>query len=684
MRRYRRDGCVEAVEQNTAEYKRPKEPHPSLFLPYSNMVVYLCAPRVFYSVFILESEHTGPGRGLLVQTTSNILTSSTVGEKVPAPRSIRAFRGTMGRVLPSPTSLADLNQMLFVPAGCGGPVTAPAGEIHSPLYPASYPNNVDCSWVISVEVSHRVLLNFTDLDIEYHTNCTWDYVEIHDGSSASFPLLSRVCGSSTPQPITSTTNTIYVRFRSDSSSNHRGGFRAVYSASTSSCGGDLVMQSGAFNSPNYPDAYPPNMECVWTLRSSPGNRIQLSFLMFHLQGSCQNDYLEIREANSSGPVVGRFCGAELPSNYTSVSAHILWVKFVSDESVSGAGFRATFSHGECSTPRTLSDQSIENQNPSGSHSCLVASSSSGACGGLLMAGSAPAFLFSPEWPEIYPPSQECTWLIRAADSIVELNILSLDVEGFPPCLYDSLIIRDVLASVCGRDPPGSIHSSGDSMFIHFSSDSSIGGRGFNASFSKGSCFSLICSDIIWVFSLVLSLDYLHQTCGGFIVVRDEDPPGYITSPNYPENYPQNVDCIWVITVPNGEAVQVDFEDFYIEPTSRYRCSGSGSLSLPKMFDFSQSHQVSCSELVPGSEQVPGVLFMLMMFGSVFIISCSYDYLELRDGSSLNSDPISRLCGSTRPSTQHSKGSSMLLRFRTDTSVTHKGFKARYSIGGTMT
>ncbi|XP_038136532.1 cubilin-like, partial [Cyprinodon tularosa] len=115
-----------------------------------------------------------------------------------------------------------------VQGGCGGPVTAPAGEIHSPLYPASYPNNVDCSWVISVEVSHRVLLNFTDLDIEYHTNCTWDYVEIHDGSSASFPLLSRVCGSSTPQPITSTTNTIYVRFRSDSSRNHRG-FSARFS-----------------------------------------------------------------------------------------------------------------------------------------------------------------------------------------------------------------------------------------------------------------------------------------------------------------------------------------------------------------------------------------------------------------------------------------------------------------------
>lgn len=61
-------------------------------------------------------------------------------------------------------------------------------------------------------------------------------------------------------------------------------------------------------------------------------------------------------------------------------------------------------------------------------------------------------------------------------------------------------------------------------------------------------------------------------------------------------------------------------------------------------------------------------------------SCILDYLELHDGSNLNAELISRLCGNTRPSTQLSTGSSLLLRFRTDTSVTHKGFKAKYSIG----
>ncbi|XP_053714419.1 cubilin isoform X1 [Synchiropus splendidus] len=832
-----------------------------------------------------------------------------------------------------------------VQGGCGGPVTAPEGEIHSPRYPNSYPSNVDCSWVISVDANHRVLFNFSDLELEQQSDCAYDYVMIHDGPTISSPVLARVCGSTIPPAITSTQNTIYVRFRSDTSIHHRGfsarfseacgstittddvggaiasprypamyppnqncswiiraqepfnhvtlsftdfeldsntnctrdsvrildgdnyqaptigtfcgnmvphpvtsfsnslvvnflsdgsvsakGFRATYSASTSSCGGDMVMESGAFNSPNYPDAYPPNVECVWTIKSSPGNRLQLSFIMFHLQGSfgCNNDYLEIREGNSAGPLVGRFCGASLPSNYTSVTAHELWVKFVSDSSISGAGFRATFSHlygneitgesGQIASPlypRTYPmdsfytwtvtvdtgsyvqvrflDIDIEDlfncyydnlkiyDGPGVHHYPLatvcglalpppVRSTGSaltlqfrsdaiiggrgflvewtavqesgppptvppGSCGGVLMAGQNPGFFFSPDWPNEYPENQECIWLIRSPDSIVELNLLSLDIEDSPSCYYDSLTIRDgdnalspLLASVCGREVPGPLHTTGDTMYITFSSDSSVNGRGFNASYSRG-CGGLLHVDrgsisspnypqnylpgqdcrwhvmvtpgyrISVSFQSPLQIqgfgaecnsgDYLElrngpdisapllhervcgttaptvlqttdnhlyirfvtdasneasgfkltfeahsQACGGYVSLGDNDPPGYITSPNYPQNYPQNVDCIFVITVPNGEAVQLDFEEeFYIEPTS----------------------------------------------------SCAFDYLEIRDGSTIGDDLISRLCGKTLPSTQHSTGSSMLLRFRTDSSVTHKGFKAKFSIatcGGT--
>lgn len=72
------------------------------------------------------------------------------------------------------------------------------------------------------------------------------------------------------------------------------------------------------------------------------------------------------------------------------------------------------------------------------------------------------------------------------------------------------------------------------------------------------------------FRYVMRLFVFFTACGGYIELGDSDPPGFITSPNYPSNYPQNIDCIWVISVPNGEAVQLDFdEDFYIEPNTKY-------------------------------------------------------------------------------------------------------------------
>lgn len=75
--------------------------------------------------------------------------------------------------------------------------------------------------------------------------------------------------------------------------------------------------------------------------------------MFQLQPSsdCSNDYLEIREGHSTGALVGRFCGDSLPTNYTSITGHILWIKFISDSSISGAGFRAVFSH--CKSERRI-------------------------------------------------------------------------------------------------------------------------------------------------------------------------------------------------------------------------------------------------------------------------------------------------------------------------------------------
>ncbi|XP_015441120.1 cubilin isoform X1 [Pteropus alecto] len=722
---------------------------------------------------------------------------------------------------------------------CGGYIlTNSFDTISSPLFPAKYPDNQNCSWIIQAQRPfNHITLSFTHFGLERSTTCTRDFLEILDGRYDDAPLRGRYCGTTMPHPITSFSDALTLRFVSDSGVNSDG-FHATYAASSSACGGSFHMAEGIFNSPGYPEIYPSNVECVWNIVSSPGNRLQLSFITFQLEDSqdCSRDFVEIREGNTTGHLVGRYCGNVLPLNYSSIAGHALWIRFVSDGSGSGVGFQATFTiifgndnivgtHGKVASPlwpgnypHNSDYQWIVNVNDSqvihgrileidieltqncyydklriydglGIHSRLIgtycgtqtASFSStrnsltfqfssdssisgkgfllewfamdtsvgalptiatGACGGFLRTGEVPAFLFSPGWPESYGNRVDCTWLIQAPDSTVELNILSMDIEAQSTCKYDQLVIRDgdnnvaqQLAVLCGRELPGPIRSTGEYMWIRFTSDFSITRAGFNASFHK-SCGGYLHADrgiitspryletyppnlncswhVLVQRGLVIAVhfeqpfqipntdsscnqgDYVmlkngpdiyspplgphggnghfcgsrpsstlftsdnqmlvqfisddsnggqgfkikyeakSLACGGNIYIHDADSAGYVTSPNHPDNYPQHTDCIWLISAPPGKLVRLQFED---------------------------------------------------QFSITITPNCTSNYLELRDGADSNAPIISKLCGTSLPSSQLSSGEVIYLRFRTDNSATSVGFKAKYSIalcGGRVT
>ena len=62
--------------------------------------------------------------------------------------------------------------------GCGGDVTAQDGSLVSPNYPLPYHDNVECYWRITIARWTKILLTFVDLDLESHTNCSYDYIEV--------------------------------------------------------------------------------------------------------------------------------------------------------------------------------------------------------------------------------------------------------------------------------------------------------------------------------------------------------------------------------------------------------------------------------------------------------------------------------------------------------------------------
>lgn len=69
---------------------------------------------------------------------------------------------------------------LFLDASktCGGHFVKPNGAIKTPNYPQPYPSRRECTWVIEAANKHRVILTVKDFDVEYHSSCTFDYLEI--------------------------------------------------------------------------------------------------------------------------------------------------------------------------------------------------------------------------------------------------------------------------------------------------------------------------------------------------------------------------------------------------------------------------------------------------------------------------------------------------------------------------
>ncbi len=66
------------------------------------------------------------------------------------------------------------------------------------------------------------------------------------------------------------------------------------------CNNELTGYSGAIASPNFPDPYPHNRDCLWLIKPPKGNTVNLTFSHFEMEdhfhnGSCVWDFLEVFE-----------------------------------------------------------------------------------------------------------------------------------------------------------------------------------------------------------------------------------------------------------------------------------------------------------------------------------------------------------------------------------------------------
>ena len=82
---------------------------------------------------------------------------------------------------------------------------------------------MECGSVITAGSGQTVRLTFHSFSVEADgTACRWDSLLAYDGSDASGNLLGRYCGDDKPDPIESTGQSLFMKFKSDGSITYAG------------------------------------------------------------------------------------------------------------------------------------------------------------------------------------------------------------------------------------------------------------------------------------------------------------------------------------------------------------------------------------------------------------------------------------------------------------------------------
>ncbi|KAM6216247.1 complement C1r subcomponent [Rhynchocyon petersi] len=305
----------------------------------------------------------------------------------------------------------------------GGSIPLPQklyGEVTSPLYPKPYPNNFEETTVITVPEGYRVKLVFRQFDLEPSEGCFYDHVKI----SADKRTLGRFCGQlGSPlgnppgkQEFLSQGNKMLLTFHTDFSNEENGtvmfykGFLAYYQAvdlnecasqlnsveegskprcqhlchnyvggyfcscrpgyelqtdghsCQAECSRELFTEpSGYISSLEYPQPYPPDLRCNYSIRVERGLTLHLKFLEpfeidDHQQVHCPYDQLQIY---ANGKSMGEFCGTKKPPSLDS-SSNAVDLLFFTDDSGDSRGWKLHYTTEiiKCPQPKTLDEFTI--------------------------------------------------------------------------------------------------------------------------------------------------------------------------------------------------------------------------------------------------------------------------------------------------------------------------------------
>ncbi|XP_034777574.2 CUB and sushi domain-containing protein 1-like [Acipenser ruthenus] len=628
---------------------------------------------------------------------------------------------------------------------CGSNLRGPKGIITSPNYPVQYENNAHCVWVITAAASDKVIkLAFEEFDLErgYDTVTVGDGGKIGDARTVLYVLT----GSSVPDLIVSLSNQMWLHLQSDDSIGSQG-FKAIYEeidrggcgdpgipaygkrAGSSflhrdtltfecqaafelvgertiscqqnnqwsgnkpscvfSCFFNFTAPSGIILSPNYPEEYGNNMNCVWLIIAEPGSRIHLIFSDFDVEP--QFDYLTVKDDGvSEATTFGTFSGKDVPSQIAS-NGHIVRLEFQSDHSNTGRGFNityTTFGQNECHDPgipingqrfgdRFLLGSSVSfhcdegfiKTHGSETITCVMQDGSvvwhsavprcEAPCGGHLTAPN--GVILSPGWPGFYKDSLSCEWVIESRqDHAIKISFDRFQTE----VNYDTLEIRDgpansspLIGEYHGTQAPHFLISTSNYMYLLFTTDNSRSSVGFQIRYESVMLEMDSCLDPgIPVngkrrgnnFAIGSRVSF---SCDQGYTLSDEEP--IVCERNHQWNH----------ALPSCDAL-----------CGGYMYGKSGTVLSPGFPDY-YPNSLNCTWTIEVSHG-KGV----QMLFHTFHLEDSHDYLLIAEDG-IFTEPVARLTGSGLPPSIKAGlfgNFSAQLRFISDFSMSYEGFNITFS------
>ncbi|XP_008211528.1 bone morphogenetic protein 1 [Nasonia vitripennis] len=546
-------------------------------------------------------------------------------------------------------------------AVCGGDVKLDSmGHLESPNYPEEYQSSKECVWRLSVPQDYQVALKFQSFEIESHDNCVYDFVEVRDGHSADSPLIGLYCGYKLPPDIRSTGNKLLLKFVSDSSV-QKAGFSATFMKEfdecaltdhgcehdcintlggfecsckigyelhsdgkhcEDACGGVFNASNGTITSPSFPETYPGNKHCVWEIVAPPQYRITLNFTHFDLEGNnvyeqpCEYDSLEV--SSKLGDDIfkkhGIYCGSRFPPLITS-EGNTLKVVFSSDNSMQKSGFAAIFFTDMDECANNNGGCQHECKNTIGSYHCSCHN----------------GFTLHDNGHDCKEGG--CKYEITSPSGTITSPNYPDYYPGKKDCVWHFITTPGhrikLIFKVFDMEPHQECAYDHVAIYDGDSPDSTSLGR-FCGNKEPHPILATG-NQMFMVFKSDTSIQKQgffaqHMTaCGGHLTATDHVKYFYSHARYGSQNYDHGMDCDWTIEAPIGKNVHLNFLSFSLEDE----------------------------------------------------VDCSYDWVEVHSGLDTSSPSYGRLCGNSNTTDIISINEALLVRFRSDDSISKTGFAATY-------